>query len=229
MRVIITNDDGIDAPGIHALRLAAASIPQLELIVVAPQAAWSGCGHTLTTGRTFAVEQRAADVWAVAGTPADCVRAALTHLAPGAQAVLSGINHGGNLGFDVHCSGTVAAAREAASHGIRGIACSHYVRRGMEVDWSQAGQWIAALLPGLLARTNGYVSVNLPHLDPGSAAPEALACRLDPSPLPLAMDYNAEGMRYCGNYHQRQRITGSDVDVCMGGRISVVECGLAIG
>ncbi len=139
MRVIITNDDGIDAPGIEAMCTAAALLPHLEVIVVAPQAAWSGCGHTLTTGKTFAVEQRANNQWnqrqwAVAGTPADCVRAALTHLAPAAQAVLSGINHGGNLGFDVHCSGTVAAAREAASHGVRGIACSHYVRRGMSVD-----------------------------------------------------------------------------------------------
>ena len=224
MRVIITNDDGIDAPGIHALRQAAAGIPGLELIVVAPQAAWSGCGHTLTTGRSFAVEQRAPNVWAVAGTPADCVRAALTHLAPGAQAVLSGINHGGNLGFDFHCSGTVAAAREAASHGVRGIACSHYVRRGMLVDWNQAGQWIASLLPELMTRSSGFVSVNLPHLDAGQAQPAAILCRLDPSPLPLEMSYSAEGMRYCGNYHQRERIPGSDVDICMGGRISIVEC-----
>ena len=223
MRVIITNDDGIDAPGIHALRHAASTIPGLELIVVAPAAAWSGCGHTLTTGRSFAVEQRAPDVWAVAGTPADCVRAALTHLAPGAQVVLSGINHGGNLGFDCHCSGTVAAAREAASHGVRGIACSHYVRRGMEVDWIVAGQWIASLLPRLMTRSSGYVSVNLPHLDSGHLQPEAVACCLDPSPLPLEMNYTAEGMRYCGNYHQRERISGSDVDVCMGGRISIVE------
>jgi 5'-nucleotidase len=224
MRVIITNDDGIDAPGIKALRHAAAKIQGLELIVVAPVAAWSGCGHTLTTGRSFAVEQRAPDVWAVAGTPADCVRAALTHLAPGALAVLSGINHGGNLGFDFHCSGTVAAAREAASHGVRGIACSHYVRRGMAVDWGQAGEWVASLLPGLLTKTDGYVSVNLPHLDPGQAQPAAISCVLDPSPLPLAMDFTADGMRYCGNYHQRERIPGSDVDVCMGGRISIVEC-----
>lgn len=225
MRVIITNDDGIDAPGIQAMCAAASYIPHLEVIVVAPQAAWSGCGHTLTTGKTFAVEQRAANHWAVAGTPADCVRAALTHLAPGAQAVLSGINHGGNLGFDVHCSGTVAAVREAASHGVRGIACSHYVRRGMEVDWAQAARWLADLLPGLLEKPRGYASVNLPHLNPGAASPAALYCDLDPSPLPLAMDYTAEGLRYCGNYHQRERILGADVDVCMGGRISIVEVG----
>lgn len=223
MRIIITNDDGIDAPGIHALRHAAATIPQLEVIVVAPQDAWSGCGHTLTTGRSIAVEQRSPGVWAVAGTPADCVRAALTHIAPGAQAVLSGINHGGNLGFDIYCSGTIAAAREAASHGVRGIACSHYMRRGMIVDWDQAAQWIAALLPRLLDQTSGYVSVNLPHLDPGQEMPEAVLCQLDPSPLPLAMDVTAEGLRYSGNYHQRARISGADVDVCMGGRISLVE------
>lgn len=225
MRVIITNDDGIDAPGIHALRQAVARIPGIEPIVVAPESPWSGCGHTLTTGRSFAVTQRAPGEWAVAGTPADCVRAALTHLAPGAQAVLSGINHGGNLGFDVHCSGTVAAAREAASHGIRGIACSHYVRRGITVDWEQAAQWIAALLPELLLTTTGHVSVNLPHLDPGLPMPGMVHCPLDPSPLPLAMERTPEGVRYCGNYHQRQRLVGHDVAICMDGRISVVDLG----
>lgn len=225
MRVIITNDDGIDAPGIHALRQAVAGLPELEAVIVAPMQPWSGSGHTLTTGRSIAFEERGSGVWAVAGSPADCVRAALTHLAPGARAVISGINHGGNLGFDVHCSGTVAAAREAASHGFRGIACSHYQRRGMPVDWTRAAQWILALLPDLLAESTGHVSVNLPHLDPGAAMPAAVRCRLDPSPLPLAMERTPEGLRYCGDYHQRERLAGHDVAVCMGGRISVVDLG----
>lgn len=224
MHVVLTNDDGIDAPGFVALGAAIALIPGLEPLVVAPRDHWSGCGHTLTTGRPIAYEQRAPGVWAVAGSPADCVRIALTHLAPGAQAVISGINQGGNLGFDVWCSGTVAAAREAASHGVRGIALSHYIRRGIPLDWSLAARWAAELLPGLLPGS-GHVSVNLPHLDGAPPRPEAVPCQLDPSPLPLAMELSAEGAKYSGNYHQRARITGRDIDICFSGRISVVELG----
>lgn len=222
MRVLLTNDDGIDAPGFAALRAAVAQVPGLEPVVVAPRDHWSGCGHTLTTGRHIAYEQRQDGSWAVAGTPADCVRAGLTHLAPGTAVVLSGINRGGNLGFDVFCSGTVAAAREAASHGVRGIALSHYVRRGIEIDWDRAALWVAALIPDLLGGT-GHVSVNLPHLDPGAPLPPIVRCPLDPSPLPLAMERSAEGLRYSGDYHRRARVPGSDVDACFSGSISVVE------
>jgi 5'-nucleotidase len=224
MHVVLTNDDGIDAPGFAALQAAVALIPGLEPLIVAPRDHWSGCGHTLTTGRHIAYEQRAPGVWAVAGTPADCVRLALTHLAPGPAAVLSGINQGGNLGFDVWCSGTVAAAREAASHGVRGIALSHYIRRGIPLDWDLAARWVAALLPDLLPG-HGHVSVNLPHLDGSPERPPAVACELDPSPLPLAMELSAEGAKYSGNYHQRARIAGRDIDTCFSGRISVVELG----
>ena len=223
-RIVITNDDGIDAPGLAALCAAVAMVPGLEPLVVAPRDPWSGCGHTLTTERHIGAEQRADGAWAVAGTPADCVRAALTHLAPGATAVLSGINHGGNLGADVASSGTVAAAREGASHGLRGIAFSHYVRRGVAIDWPRAAEWVAALLPELL-EGRGLVAVNLPHLDPGAALPEAVRCPLDPSPLPLVMERTADGVRYAGDYHRRVRLPGHDVDVCFGGRISIVELG----
>ena len=222
MRVLLTNDDGIDAPGFAALRAAVAQVPGLEPVVVAPRDHWSGCGHTLTTGRSIAYEQRPDSAWAVAGTPADCVRAGLTHLAPGAAVVLSGINRGGNLGFDVFCSGTVAAAREAASHGVRGIALSHYVRRGIELDWTRAALWAAALIPDLLGGT-GHVSVNLPHLDPGAQLPPIVRCPLDPSPLPLAMERSAEGLRYSGDYHRRARVPGGDVDACFSGSITIVE------
>ena len=223
MRVILTNDDGIDAPGLAALAAAVAGLPGLEPVMVAPADHWSGCGHTLTTGVEIAVEQRGDGAWAVHGTPADCVRAALTHLAPEAGLVLSGINRGGNLGFDVFCSGTVAAAREGASHGVPGIAFSHYVRRGVDIDWVRAAEWVRDLLPELLAGPVGCLSVNLPHLDPGAVRPAAVRCAMDPSPLPLAMTRTATGVRYSGNYHERQRMPEHDVAVCFAGGISIVE------
>jgi 5'-nucleotidase len=224
MRVIVTNDDGIDAPGIQALRQAAAAITGLEVCVVAPSREWSSSGHALTTGRELTVQQRDDGTWVVDGSPADCVRAALTHFAPGAQAVLSGINHGGNLGADIWCSGTIAAAREGALHGVRGIAFSHYLRRGLTVDWQVAGRWVSNLLPALL-RGQGLVAVNLPHIHPETGMPRVIDCPLDPSPLPLAMERSATGVRYCGDYHRRSRKPGHDVAVCFDGAISVVELG----
>lgn len=223
MLTVLTNDDGIDAPGLAALSAALRGMPGFTPVIVAPVAHWSGCGHTLTTGRDIPVEQRADGSWAVHGTPADCVRAALTHLAPGAGLILSGINRGGNLGFDVHCSGTVAAVREGASHGIPGIAFSHYVRRGIELDWVRAAVWVRGLLPELLAVPHRCLSVNLPHLDPGAVRPPAVRCAVDPSPLPLAMERSAAGLRYSGDYHRRARLPGHDIEVCFNGGISVVE------
>lgn len=223
MRLVLTNDDGIDAAGLAALRTATASLG--EVVVVAPAIEWSSTGHQVTTGRSFRVEARAGD-HVVHGTPADCVRVALDHLVPTADWVVSGINHGGNLGTDVWHSGTVAAVREAALHGKPGIAISHYQRRGLPVDWSRAADWVAAILPGLIAdgvAPGHFLAVTLPHPDPGAPRPEVVRCALDPSPLPLRFTREGDQVRYAGDYHQRVRKPGMDVDVCFGGRISVVD------
>src|SRR5262245_42279778 len=132
MKLLLTNDDGIDAPGLEALLGAAAALG--EAVVVAPDEHLSGCSHRVTTGRPIRVERRGEGRHAVCGTPADCVRVGLHGLAPEARWVLAGINEGGNLGADVHHSGTVAAVREAVLHGVPGIALSHYHRRGLEID-----------------------------------------------------------------------------------------------
>src|SRR5262245_53768028 len=129
MKLLLTNDDGIDAPGLRAL-LAAAQ-PLGEPVVVAPARAHSGCSHRVTTDGPFRVAARP-DGFAVEGTPADCVRVALHDVAPDIAWVLSGINAGGNLGADVYHSGTVAAVREAVLHGLPGVALSQYRKRGME-------------------------------------------------------------------------------------------------
>src|SRR5690348_10949039 len=94
--LLLTNDDGIDAPGLEALATAATGLGRL--VVVAPSGAFSGCGHRVTTHEPIIVSRPAAGRFAVAGTPADCVRLALHHLVPEFTWVLSGINAGGNLG-----------------------------------------------------------------------------------------------------------------------------------
>lgn len=224
MKIILTNDDGIDAAGLAALERAATGLG--DLVVIAPIAENSNCGHRVTTHAELRVEQRGPARFAIHGTPADCVRLALHHLANDAGAVLSGINHGGNLGADAWISGTVAAAREAVLHGRRGIAVSQYRRRGLAVDWDTAAEWLRPMLMQMLtsAPTPGrLLNINLPHLDVGSPPPPAVRCPLDPSPLPLAYTAQGDAWLYSGNYHQRQRVPGSDVDVCFSGSIAISE------
>src|SRR5262245_31164807 len=164
MKLLITNDDGIDAPGLQALWAAAETLG--NPVVAAPLEALSGCSHQVTTNGPIRVEQRKPDCYAVAGTPADCVRVALHHLVPDTAWVLSGINAGGNLGADVWHSGTVAAVREAVLHGWPGIALSQYRKRGLPVDWQRATAWVAPVLRDLLARPRKhgtFWNINLPH------------------------------------------------------------------
>src|SRR5579884_722134 len=149
MHLLLTNDDGIDAPGLAALEEAARSFGTLH--VVAPAEGQSGCGHRVTTGSGVRVRHHAADRVAVHGTPGDCVRLALRLLPPPAW-VLAGVNAGGNLGADVHYSGTVAAVREAALHGLPGVAVSQYRRKGLDFDWPRAARMAATALRELLAR-----------------------------------------------------------------------------
>ena len=225
MKLLLTNDDGIDADGLHALLNAVRELG--EPAVVAPAGSQSGVSHAVTTGAAVRVDPRGKGRFAVHGTPADCVRVGLHRLCPDAGFVLSGINHGGNLGADVYYSGTVAAVREAVLHGWTGVALSHYRKRGMEFDWGRATGWAALVLADLLARPpvpGAFYNVNLPHLPPEEADPEVVFCPLDPHPLPLSYRHEDDGgMHYDGDYHARERTAGADVDVCFGGRVAVTR------
>jgi 5'-nucleotidase len=220
----LTNDDGWDAPGLEALRQAAAALGECR--IVAPMGPHSGCAHRVTTDRPIRVVEHPGETIAVEGTPPDCVRLALHHLAPEVSWVLSGINAGGNLGTDVHHSGTVAAVREAVVHGRPGIALSHYIARGRAIDWARAARWTARVLDDLLGRPwlpGTYWNVNLPHPEPGGPEPSVVFCPLDPSPLPLQYRIEGDSSRYCGDYQARARQPGSDVAVCFEGQIAVTR------
>ena len=222
MSIILTNDDGIDAPGIKALKQAVNG----ESIIVAPTEQHSGCGHRVTTHRPLQLQCRSPQEYALDGTPADCTRIALTHVAKDVEWVLSGINAGGNLGIDVYISGTVAAVREAAIHGISGIAISHWIKKPLVVDWEVATRLTARVLEELWERPiapKSFWNVNLPHLEPGASEPEIVFCKASTCPLPV--NYRVEGDKYYyqGEYAKRDRAPGTDVDVCFSGNIAVTK------
>ena len=218
----LTNDDGVDAPGIQALLQAASSLGRCR--VIAPAGPISGCGHQVTTHQPIQITRRGPDVLVISGTPVDCVRLGLTSLTTEVCWVLSGINAGGNLGTDVHISGTVAAAREAAIHGVPAIALSQYIARGRAVDWPRAVNLAGRVLRTLLAlpcEPGTFWNVNLPHLPTGTDEPAIVFCPLDPSPLPVSYRIEGDTATYTGDYQQRARRHDADVAVCFGGRIAV--------
>jgi 5'-nucleotidase len=222
--LLLTNDDGVDAPGLEALFQATASLGTRR--VIAPVGACSGCGHAVTTTEPIPIHERPNGRIAVGGTPSDCVRLGLHHLAPGTVWVLSGINAGGNLGVDVFHSGTVAAAREGVIQGRQAAALSQYIGRGRAIDWEQTTAWAARVLRWLMEQgcaAGTFWNVNFPHPEPGAAEPEMVVCGVDPSPLQLAYVVEDGIARYTGRYQARARETGADVALCFEGAITVSQ------
>lgn len=230
---VLTNDDGIDAPGIRALQ---AALPErAKSVIVAPSLPHSGCSHQMNRGGAIAIEPRAKGEYAIGGTPADCSRVALSHLYPEAEWVLSGINAGGNMGADIYLSGTVAAAREATLLRKSAIAISQYKYRNQPLDWARATRLSARVLSQLLNQTpepGTFWNVNLPAVPTAEDAncegahddePEIIFCQGCTQPLPTEFVVDETGFRYAGAYENRPRDHNRDVDVCLSGRISVVK------
>ncbi len=227
MTVILTNDDGIHAAGLAALLDVAGR--RDSVVVVAPHAEQSGVSHRVTDKGAMQLRQVAEHQHALAGTPADCARVGLLHLAPTADWLLSGINAGGNLGSDIYMSGTVAAAREAALLGIRAIAFSQY-RQGLGTpwDWDRAMRWTERVLNTLLELPLGpgeFWNVNFPDPEEPSTDPELVFCPVDPGHHAVRYEHSAEGLVYRGKYQQRNRQPGCDVDVCFSGHIAITRVG----
>ncbi|MEL6137474.1 MAG: 5'/3'-nucleotidase SurE [Cyanobacteria bacterium J06628_6] len=224
--IVLTNDDGFGAPGIHALQAALKlAFPDLTSAIVAPDQHLSGCSHQLNRGGPITIDQRGEHAYAIGGTPADCTRVAVSHLYPNVQWVLSGINAGGNLGADIYVSGTVAAVREAALLRVPGIAMSHYIHQRQPVDWRQAAERAAAVLAKFMAtplEAGEFWNINLPHGDV-AAAPEMVVCRSCTQPLPTEYVVENNEFRYVGRYRDRKRDPGADTETCLNGHISAVK------
>lgn len=151
--ILLVNDDGIDAPGIQALRRELE--PHCNLRVVAPYGERSAAGCSLSLSHEIAVRERFEDGrrwgWSVNGTPADCVKFALTALdGYRPDLVLSGINRGQNVGNSIWYSGTVAAALEATMFGMRAMAVSLGAFRAEVLHFDSAARLVRGLIPWLL-------------------------------------------------------------------------------
>jgi 5'-nucleotidase len=149
-RILVTNDDGVNAEGIRLL--AAAVAPFGEVTVVAPIQEASAIGHALTLRRPLRIETVSDRVFAIDGTPTDCVNIAITHILRGKpDLIVSGINKGWNLGDDVTYSGTVSGALEGALLGIPSIAFSS-PRIKDEADYGPAAQAASIVTAAVLER-----------------------------------------------------------------------------
>ena len=222
MKFIVTNDDGIEAQGL--LTLAGLMSRWGDVTVVAPAEPQSGISHQLTNNRPIRVDDLTGNRYRVWGTPADCARLALNRLATGGDWVLSGINHGANLGVDVYESGTVAAAREAAFHGYKAMALSHYTVDDRPVNWQLAASRLVPVLERLLRLDldgGCFLNINLPHPDHGETRLEMRTAPVDTNPFKNIFTSVGNGYMHTGVYHERPRKSGSDVDLCFGGHITL--------
>jgi 5'-nucleotidase len=153
MKVLLTNDDGITATGLQVLRRALLEVPDIELAVIAPDSNRSATARSITYREPITVEEvefgDGTSGFATGGTPVDCVRFAalgLIELEP--ELIVSGINHGSNLGDDITYSGTVAAALEGIVLGLPAIAVSQQDEEG-EMDFDQVAAFVARMVEEL--------------------------------------------------------------------------------
>lgn len=170
MRILVSNDDGVRAEGIRTLVEVARQFGEVK--VVAPDHERSACGHAMTMRdplRATRVEWDGVEAYAVNGLPVDCVNVGLTVAWPdGCDLVLSGINHGPNLGFDVTYSGTVAAAMEGAINGIRSISVSMATFvSGAPLHFETGAAWLRENLAWMIRAELApltFLNVNIPAI-----------------------------------------------------------------
>src|ERR1700731_2771068 len=206
MRVLLTNDDGIEAAGLQALRRELQALPGIELAVIAPDGNRSAMARSITTRRPLCVQEvNCGDGtvgYATDGTPVDCVRLANLGLIKGFQAelVVSGINHGSNLGDDITYSGTVAAALEAIVLGLPGIAVSQQssaleldFRIGKGFEFQAAATFTSRLVSELSSvplPQGTLLNINVPGAEPSGVEVAKLGKRVYRDELSLVDEDN---------------------------------------
>jgi 5'/3'-nucleotidase len=205
MKVLLTNDDGIHAEGLQTMRQALVEVPGVELAVIAPESNRSAAARAITTRRPLWVEEidfgDGTTGYATDGTPVDCVRFARLGLIDDFEAdlVVSGINHGSNLGDDITYSGTVAAALEAIVLGLPGLAISQQSRAreldfrlGDQFDFELGARFVARVVEGLEAvplPDGTLLNVNVPAGEPQGVEVTRLGKRIYRDELTLEEEH----------------------------------------
>jgi 5'-nucleotidase len=174
LRILLSNDDGINAHGLVVLERIARKLSD-DVWVVAPSFERSGAGHSLTIHEPLRPIQIADKRYSVSGTPTDCVMVAINHIMKDnpPDLVLSGVNVGGNLGEDVHYSGTVAAAMEGVLLGAPSIALSQVWTDAANIHWETAEHFAPDIIRqvcGVGWGKNVLINVNFPDRAPGDVA-----------------------------------------------------------
>ena len=236
--MLITNDDGIDAPGLATLVDAVRDAPWInQWVVVAPAEVQSAMSHSITLHRPVHVEERAmpwGKGWAAEGRPADCVKLGLSGVLPGVDGgfdlVLSGINAGANVGINVLYSGTVGAAREASFAGVPAIALSLHLKDWDAVDWPRCGELVRdavdELVKGPLAGDT-LLNVNIPWLDHGRETRPLVAVPVSGSSLVIDYALEPESAAGRGGFKVKNAMQfvaeepGTDVGCLFEGHVTV--------
>jgi len=151
LRILLSNDDGFNAPGMEVLKKIAYALSD-DVVIVAPAKEQSGASRSLTLHDPLRLIKYSETEYAVEGTPTDCVMMALNHIFPDQKPdlILSGVNRGGNLGEDVLYSGTVAAASEGTLLGVKSIALSQCIFDANEIYWETAEKLAPEIIRNLL-------------------------------------------------------------------------------
>ncbi|MCA9135635.1 MAG: hypothetical protein KDB00_02720 [Planctomycetales bacterium] len=246
LNILLTNDDGIDAPGLaamaesvsYAIGLRYPDLPY-RFVAVAPDRCRSECGHSIESSRPLTLRTVREHWHSVNGTPVDCIRVAHYAMDFRPDVVFSGINAGANLGVNLMVSGTFAAAREASLLGIPAMAASHYRRPDIAKTWHHTPQWLAGTIGDFIAevidkRSTGTEcaaplwNVNLPAIVPDPLnVPAVVCCEVDRCPIDRVGAIGQDGdVRFELDFHARRREQGRDVQHCFDGRITVSKLGV---
>lgn len=233
-RVLISNDDGIHAPGLKLLEKIVRGVAK-ETWVVAPETEQSAASHSLTMRRPLYLRQVGERRFTVDGTPTDCVLIAVHQAMKDRppDLVISGINRGGNLGEDVTYSGTVAAAKEGALLGIRAIAVSQVYEDRNAVFWETSEECVGGLLQRLVATewSKGIVlNVNIPNFPADSVTGVEITCqgrRKIGGCMVKGVDPRGESYFWIGGEREEDRgRQGTDLEAVYRGAISVTPLSL---
>lgn len=236
MKILLTNDDGIDAPGLAALHQSVAEIlgdRVTQLTVLAPDRGRSECSHSVTTTQELTVAEIRPGWFASSGTPVDCVRIAINAMRLEPDFVLSGVNEGANLGVNLMVSGTFAAARESATQGVPALAVSHYRRPDVPKTWDHVPRWFGDTLReycevamdfGRCKITHAAAplwNVNLPAIDASQTSVPSVNCKVDTQPLERRGTIENNRVSFDLDFHGRPRDPDSDVFHCFGGKLTI--------